>query len=132
MQFIRNKIIHFFNTRYDGYILITKHMNSIVNPNNKPCIIMEGLVDNFMVDVNNQYDKKDKERILLYAGMIYERYGIKTLIEAFIRIKDLDIRLDIYALLFMFKNKILLITGGTSSFGDAVLTRFLNTEIREH
>jgi UDP-glucose 4-epimerase len=31
----------------------------------------------------------------------------------------------------MFKNKILLITGGTGSFGNAVLRRFLKTEIRE-
>jgi UDP-glucose 4-epimerase len=31
----------------------------------------------------------------------------------------------------MFKNKTLLITGGTGSFGNAVLKRFLNTEISE-
>jgi len=31
----------------------------------------------------------------------------------------------------MFKNKILLITGGTGSFGNAVLRRFLDTDIRE-
>ncbi|MDO9154343.1 MAG: polysaccharide biosynthesis protein [Paludibacter sp.] len=31
----------------------------------------------------------------------------------------------------MFKNKILLITGGTGSFGNAVLKRFLNTDIKE-
>jgi UDP-N-acetylglucosamine 4,6-dehydratase/5-epimerase len=31
----------------------------------------------------------------------------------------------------MFNNKILLITGGTGSFGNAVLKRFLNTEINE-
>src|SRR5512145_349236 len=31
----------------------------------------------------------------------------------------------------MFKDKALLITGGTGSFGNAVLRRFLNTEIRE-
>lgn len=31
----------------------------------------------------------------------------------------------------MFKNKTLLITGGTGSFGNAVLERFLNTEIAE-
>lgn len=31
----------------------------------------------------------------------------------------------------MFKDKVLLITGGTGSFGNAVLRRFLNTEIRE-
>ena len=31
----------------------------------------------------------------------------------------------------MFKDKILLITGGTGSFGNAVLERFLNTEVKE-
>lgn len=31
----------------------------------------------------------------------------------------------------MFKNKVLLITGGTGSFGNAILKRFLDTEIRE-
>jgi len=31
----------------------------------------------------------------------------------------------------VFKNKILLITGGTGSFGNAVLNRFLNTDIKE-
>ncbi|HQG46594.1 MAG TPA: polysaccharide biosynthesis protein, partial [bacterium] len=31
----------------------------------------------------------------------------------------------------MFKNKTLLITGGTGSFGNAVLKRFLDTDIKE-
>lgn len=31
----------------------------------------------------------------------------------------------------MFKNKTLLITGGTGSFGNAVLRRFLATDIKE-
>lgn len=31
----------------------------------------------------------------------------------------------------MFKNKVLLITGGTGSFGNAVLDRFLNTDVKE-
>jgi UDP-glucose 4-epimerase len=31
----------------------------------------------------------------------------------------------------MFKDKILLITGGTGSFGNAVLKRFLDTNIKE-
>ncbi|WYD80645.1 MAG: polysaccharide biosynthesis protein [Candidatus Electrothrix gigas] len=31
----------------------------------------------------------------------------------------------------MFKNKTLLITGGTGTFGNAVLQRFLNTGIKE-
>ena len=31
----------------------------------------------------------------------------------------------------MFKEKILLITGGTGSFGNAVMKRFLSTDIKE-
>ena len=31
----------------------------------------------------------------------------------------------------MFDNKILMITGGTGSFGNAVLKRFLNTAVKE-
>lgn len=31
----------------------------------------------------------------------------------------------------MFKDKVLLITGGTGSFGNAVLKRFLDTNIKE-
>ena len=31
----------------------------------------------------------------------------------------------------MFKNKILLITGGTGSFGNAVLAKFIHTDIKE-
>ena len=31
----------------------------------------------------------------------------------------------------MFKNKTLLITGGTGSFGNAVLRKFLSTNIKE-
>lgn len=31
----------------------------------------------------------------------------------------------------MFNDKTLLITGGTGSFGNAVLRRFINTDIRE-
>lgn len=31
----------------------------------------------------------------------------------------------------MFKDKVLLITGGTGSFGNAVLRRFLDSDIKE-
>ena len=37
----------------------------------------------------------------------------------------------IFESLFMFKDKTLLITGGTGSFGNAVLRRFLNSDLRE-
>ena len=42
-----------------------------------------------------------------------------------------DIYLKINNLCWFFKDKVLLITGGTRSFGNAVLNRFLRTDIGE-
>jgi UDP-glucose 4-epimerase len=39
--------------------------------------------------------------------------------------------LNIFERIFMFANKTLLITGGTGSFGNAVLRRFLDSDLRE-
>jgi glycosyltransferase involved in cell wall biosynthesis len=93
---LKAKIIKSFLTKSDGYILITKQMNSVVNPRNKPYMIMEGMVDNNMKPIKNIITEKAKERILIYSGGIFERYGIKNLIDGFIKLKDLDIRLHIY------------------------------------
>jgi UDP-glucose 4-epimerase len=46
--------------------------------------------------------------------------------------EGLEKRLKKYLIKFnMFKDKVLLITGGTGSFGNAVFHRFINTDIRE-
>lgn len=93
---VKTNITRLFLTRYDGYILSTIHMNSIVNSHLKPIIVLEGLVDINMAITKNQAEKKDKEKIILYSGGIYERYGIKNLIEAFMKLDNKDIKLDIY------------------------------------
>jgi glycosyltransferase involved in cell wall biosynthesis len=86
------KIIEF----YDGYILLTEQMNNVVNLHHKPNIILEGLVDANMVTASNLLENKSTERILIYAGLIYERYGVKKLIEAFLKLESDDLRLHIY------------------------------------
>ena len=59
-------------------------------------MIMEGLVDSKLNSVSNLLDKKNSHRILLYAGGLYEKYGIKNLIEAFMKLNANDIRLHLY------------------------------------
>jgi glycosyltransferase involved in cell wall biosynthesis len=83
-------------SKFDGYILLTEQMNAIVNPKHRPYLLMEGLVDINMGSSENTLSKKAKERIILYAGGIYEKYGIKKLIEAFMLLTDADLRLYIY------------------------------------
>lgn len=91
-----NRLVVMFMCSYDGYILLTEQMNECVNIQNKPYIVMEGLVDTNMVGTSNVLEKKNTKKILLYAGGIHEKYGILTLIEAFMRLRANDIRLHIY------------------------------------
>ena len=82
--------------RYSGFILLTEQMNEVVNTLHKPYIIMEGLVDFSLKKSIDHNNKKFDEKVLMYAGGIYEKYGIKKLIEAFIKLDNNDIRLHIY------------------------------------
>jgi glycosyltransferase involved in cell wall biosynthesis len=90
------KVMHHILCAFDGYLLLTEQMNKLVNPLNKPFIVMEGLVDVNMSLFHNTLEGKASKRILLYAGGIYEKYGIKKLIEAFMQLKDHDLQLNIY------------------------------------
>lgn len=89
------KINEKMQTKYDGYILITEEMNKIVNPKNKPYIVIEGLVDIRESAENNEV-QKSSPRVIMYAGGLYEKYGVKTLIEAFCNIQNNNIKLDLY------------------------------------
>lgn len=91
-----SKINRFFLTRYNGYILLTAQMNAVVNPLSKPFIIIEGMVDYNMREVDNRLEKKFREKVLIYAGGLYERYGIKKLIQAFVKLEGVDLRLYLY------------------------------------
>lgn len=86
----------FLITSYNSYVLLTEQMNNLVNTHHKPYMIMEGLVDIEMGMIYNSLNDKALERILIYAGGIYEKYGIRNLIEAFLRLEADDLRLHIY------------------------------------
>lgn len=88
--------VNFIINRFSGYVLLTPQMNAVVNPRSKPFIIMEGLVDAKMQHAENDPSLKAKEKIIIYAGGIYEQYGVKSLIEAFMQIHNPDARLHIY------------------------------------
>ncbi|MBD1262681.1 glycosyltransferase [Maribacter polysiphoniae] len=95
-NFFYSKIASYMLYRFNGYIFLTKQMNPIVNPKNRPFMIMEGLVDVNMGQAKNNLEQKDKHKIIIYAGGLYEKYGIKTLILAFLKLKDPEARLHLY------------------------------------
>ncbi|RNC88695.1 MAG: glycosyltransferase [Allomuricauda sp.] len=91
-------------TWFDGYIILTEQMNQIINPNNKPYMVMEGLVDSHMQKSSNELKNKYPNKTILYAGGLFEKYGLKTLIEAFKLVKDPSYQLHLYGLGEMVEN----------------------------
>ena len=81
--------------KYDGYINLTEDMNKMINPTNRPSIVIEG-----SVDANYQYSikkyQKERYKIFLYAGGLYEKYGIGNLVQAFLNAKLKGVQLHLY------------------------------------
>ncbi len=90
------KLASYFILKYDGYILLTEQMNEIVNVNNKPFLVMEGLVDYNINKTSNKTNNFKREFKIIYAGSIHRKYGILNLINAFIKLKNKEINLHIY------------------------------------
>jgi glycosyltransferase involved in cell wall biosynthesis len=80
--------------KYDGFIFLTKYMNEIYNPSQKPYIVMEGAVDSTFT--HHLVPKDMTPRIIMYAGAIEAEYGFDTLIQAFMSLSQVDIELHIY------------------------------------
>jgi len=101
---IYNEITSKILSNFDGYILLTEQMNETVNPRRKPYMIMEGLVNIDLKLSDNSLENKQSVRILIYAGGLFEKYGIKKLIDSFMLIEGKDLRLHIYGSGEMVKN----------------------------
>lgn len=81
---------------FDRYVLLTSQMNERVNPKGKPHIVMEALCDLSMSGQNVQIEEKVSPRMVIYAGGIHERYGLKMLAESFVKADIPDARLVYY------------------------------------
>lgn len=89
------KIQYGFLHRFDALVYITKYMAEEINLTNIPSIIMEGSVDYRLVNEEIE-NSKNTTRDIVYAGCIHERHGLKLLVEAFMRLKDKDLRLLLF------------------------------------
>lgn len=80
----------------DGFVLLTEQMNPIVNPTGKPHLVMEGLVDSAMHDVDNRLEDKTTAPTVLYAGALRKEYGLDALVGGFRDYSNPSARLLIY------------------------------------
>ena len=71
-------------SKFTHYVFLTEQMNAAVNTHHCPYIIMEGLVDGETIEKTTNQELPSK-RIVLYAGGLHERYGLRMLTEAFMQ-----------------------------------------------
>lgn len=90
---LSKKINIFLQSKFDGYILLTEQMNDIINRRKKPFIVIEGICEK-----NSNYSDKrnNSKKIIMYAGGLYEKYGVKDLIDAVTELNDDEVELHLY------------------------------------
>lgn len=76
---------------YDAYIPLTESINDVVNVNKKPYIVIEGFADSRDTEISSVH-----ENYIMYAGGVYEKYGVKTLVDAFISLNRQNVMLYIF------------------------------------
>ncbi|MBO4432820.1 MAG: glycosyltransferase [Clostridia bacterium] len=92
---ITRKIANSFFKSVDGFILLTDAMNSKVNRDAKPNIVLEGHVDSGLKIDNSVKADKDKQQII-YAGSVMKIYGINNLVDGFLLANIQNCELIIY------------------------------------
>ena len=80
----------------DGYLFLTEGMNEILNHKAKPYCIIEGLSDIRLLSANNNEVIVEENKIFHYSGGLYEKFGVKALIDAFMKVNRKDIRLHLF------------------------------------
>lgn len=87
---------HSYLSNFTHYVLLTEQMNLSVNKHSKPYIVMEGLADIEMAEKEVLTFEKEHPKVLMYAGGLHERYGLKILTEAFFQLNKTDWNLVFY------------------------------------
>ena len=82
-----------FNKEFDGYICFAEPQMEHLNKE-KPHIVMEGFIDTTLIDSIDK--KEDCPNRIIYAGGLMYRYGIKELVDGFIKAAIPDAELYIY------------------------------------
>ena len=82
---LNQRINLFIMQRFKSYLLLTEPMSRVVNPKNRPYVILEGHADLSMQAVENRLVEKDDKIVCLYAGSLMRKYGIENLVKGFVK-----------------------------------------------
>ena len=78
-----------------GYVVMTEQMKEFL-PAGRKTVVLEGHADREMARRENRMEDKKHPRVCLYAGGLHRKYGIETLVQAFLQANIPDAVLEIY------------------------------------
>lgn len=84
-----------YASSFDSYVFLTRQMEPVINPRHRPYIVMEGLADATGA-IQSPCPPDERHRSVIYAGGLYEKYGVGLLVDAFLRLGDEGLTLDLY------------------------------------
>ena len=82
--------------RFKSYLLLTEQMSEVVNPKNRPYVVLEGHADVAMAEKENKLSEKNEPQVVFYAGSLMKIYGIGNLVEGFVQANIPNTELHIY------------------------------------
>lgn len=91
-SYIKHKLFMNIVNDFQAYCYLTSAMKIIGK--NKPYCVVEGMVP--CNTNNNTKINKSNKKIVLYAGGLYEKFGINNLIQAANEIRNIDFELHLY------------------------------------
>lgn len=74
--------------KLDSFICLTNDLNSLFNKKNKPYVIIDGINEELRI-----YTRLIKDDYIYFGGSLMEKYGVFSLIEAYKRLKNDNIKL---------------------------------------
>ena len=89
LRYFNNRIIYNNIKRINGYVMLTKHMSKTLCVENRPQIVIEGIID---PELHKKTMNVKKDNAILYSGTLSYKYGIKEFLEAFKMIRNNSIQ----------------------------------------
>lgn len=81
------------NPYVDSYVLLTEHMREKLDIHSRPYIVVEGIVQAHELKISRSLKKENGIQNIFYGGILNRRFGVKTLVDAFLSTDNENLRL---------------------------------------
>lgn len=75
----------------DAFVVLTEQMKKMLPIGSKPCLVQEGIIQNAAPAAAQRHQGSEKK--IVYTGKLYSKFGIRLLVDVFMKMNDPNLRL---------------------------------------